>query len=116
MFPDQPKNTGPDRQILGRVTSSEFVGRTSELERIMRLASGREFSSGGLIAAQPGAGASEVLRQGFDALFRIRDKVRPLYFPVSSKVKTGRGAALRCLKSALDQYIADRRNDRSLCT
>jgi serine/threonine-protein kinase RsbW len=116
MFPDQPKNTGPDRQILGRVTSSEFVGRTSELDRIIRLASGREFLSGALIAAQPGAGASEVLRQAFDALFQIRDKVTPLYFSVSSKDKTVQAAAQQFLNAALVQYIAYRRNDASLCS
>jgi len=112
---DPQNKTKTDRHILGRIARNDFVDRTGELDRVLNVALGREFSGGILAAARPGAGSSEFLRQVFDAIFGMRDEVVPLHFSLSPRDKTVIGAAQHFLNTALAQYISYRRNDPSLC-
>ena len=89
---DPQNKTKTDRQILGRIARNDFVDRTGELDRVLSVALGREFSGGILAAARPGAGSSEFLRQAFDAIFGMRDEVVPLHFSLSPRDKTVIGA------------------------
>src|SRR5258708_11872095 len=112
---DQQNKAKGDQVILGRIARNDFVDRTGELDRVLSVALGREFSSGILAAVRPGAGSSEFLRQAFDAIFGMRDEVVPLHFSLSPRDKTVIGAAQHFLNTALVQYISYRRNDPSLC-
>src|SRR6266436_4053838 len=112
---DPQNKSKTDRLILSRISRNDFVNRTGELDRVLNVALGREFSGGILAAARPGAGSSEFLRQAFDAIFGMRDETVPLHFTLSSRDNTAIEAAQHFLNTALVQYISYRRNDPSLC-
>ncbi|HEV7746876.1 MAG TPA: ATP-binding protein [Pyrinomonadaceae bacterium] len=110
-----------ERQILGRVKHGEFIGRTSELERLVAhatkanspaLANGAQ---GLLILMAPLAGVSELLRQTFDSLFSRREEVIPIYFALPAAETTAVSAAIEFLNTFLLQYIAYRRDEPGLC-
>lgn len=109
------------RQILGRVKRDEFVGRVSELERLVSHVTqsgdaGRSPEGRGLlILLAPLAGVSELLRQVFDSLFNHREDVVPIYFALPQAETTVVSAAIEFLNTFLLQYIAYRRDEPSLC-
>ena len=57
------------RRILGRVGAEEFVGRTAELEQLVRHPQSGAGGRGLLLLLAPSAGVSELLRQAYDRLF-----------------------------------------------
>jgi anti-sigma regulatory factor (Ser/Thr protein kinase) len=103
------------RRILGRVAVDEFVGRATELERIVShpLQSGE--GRGLLLLMAPSAGVSELLRQSYDQLFHRREDIVPMYFALSRSETTPVSAAIEFLNTFLVQYVAYRRNEPSLC-
>ena len=109
------------RQILGRVKRDEFIGRTSELKRLVSHASASNDTAGFgearglLILLAPLAGVSELLRQTFDSLFDRREKVVPIYFALPQTETTAVSAAIEFLNTFLLQYLAYRRDEPSLC-
>ena len=98
---------------MGRIEPEEFVGRANELQQIVRLASNGVEWHGLLIMAAPASGLSELLRQAYDNLFRLRDNTVPVYFNLTRNDKTSVGAAQRFLHLFLQQFIAFRRRDPS---
>ena len=110
------KRSGEEmRQILGRVTREEFVGRTTELDRLVSHASRPDDARALLILLAPLAGVSELLRQTYDELFRRQEQVVPIYYSLPQTETTAVSAAIEFLTTFLLQYIAFRRDEPSLC-
>lgn len=109
------------RQILGRVKRAEFIGRTSELERLVSHAGRSTYAAGSgaahgmFILLAPLAGVSELFRQTFDSLFQSHEEVVPIYFALPPAETTAVSAAIEFLNTFLLQYIAFRRDEPSLC-
>ncbi|MFN2514974.1 MAG: ATP-binding protein [Pyrinomonadaceae bacterium] len=109
------------RQILGRVSREEFVGRTAELQSLVThatLTTGAGATTqvrGLVILLSPLAGVSELLRQAYDELFNQRAGVVPIYFSLRQTETTAVSAAIEFVNTFLLQYIAYRRNEPSLC-
>jgi serine/threonine-protein kinase RsbW len=103
------------RQILGRVTRAEFVGRAAELEQLLSHATHSNGARGLLILLAPLAGVSELLRQTYDELFRRQGTVIPIYYALPQTQTTAVSAAIEFLNTFLQQYIAYRRAEPSLC-
>src|SRR5512132_1427553 len=99
------------RRILGRVTQDDFVGRASELDRIMVQAEPANAGRGLLLLMEPSAGVSELLRQAYDQLFNLRSDVIPIYFAITPNETTAVSAAIEFLNTFVQQYIAFRRNE-----
>jgi len=116
-------NPNHERQILGRVKRDEFVGRTSELQRVVAHAThvngldrarAPEPGRGLLVLLAPLAGVSELLRQAYDELFNKRE-VAPIFFALPETETTAVSAAIEFLTTFLMQYIGFRRDEPSLC-
>ena len=102
------------RRILGRVRREEFIGRATELERIVSHAIAAREAGGLLILLAPLAGVSELLRQAYDSLFNARGDLVPIYFSLPASETTAVSAAIEFLYAFLAQYIAFRRNEPAL--
>src|SRR5260370_1022553 len=99
---------------LANVNRCEFVGRDAEVREIVRHASRLVDRRGLILLAAPGVGAAELLRQAYDQLFLRRGDPVPIYFvlrPGDGSAETAR----RFFQNCLQQYIAYRRVDPSLC-
>src|SRR5688572_20463316 len=94
------------RQILGRVTREEFIGRAAELEQLLLRAERSDSARGLLILMSPLAGVSELLRQTYDELFRRGGNVVPIYYALPQIETTPVSAAIEFLNAFLLQYIA----------
>lgn len=103
------------RPILARVTADEFIGRDAELREIVERAGKSDATRGLVIQAVPGAGAGELLRQAYDRLFMHRGQPVPLHFAFEPRDQTATNAARRFFQIFLQQYVAYRRVDPSLC-
>ena len=103
-----------ESRVLGLVKREEFVGRTSELERVIAHASNVDDSRGLLVLLAPLAGVSELLRQSYDALFNKQGSVVPIYFALPAADTTPVSAAIEFLDTFLLQYVAFRRNEPAL--
>src|ERR1043165_145309 len=103
------------RRILGRVVQQDFVGRASELDRIMTQAEPVNAGRGLLLLMTPSAGCSELLRQAYDRLFNRQSDVIPLYYAFTRHETTAVSAAIEFLQTVLQQYLAFRRKEPALC-
>ncbi|MGZ8842412.1 MAG: hypothetical protein ACXW18_02040, partial [Pyrinomonadaceae bacterium] len=56
-------------RIIARINPDEFIGREAELHEIVQQTSALNGPRSLLVAAQPDAGVSELLRQAYDQLF-----------------------------------------------
>jgi len=99
------------RRVLGRVAQHDFVGRASELERIMAQAEPANAGRGLLLLMEPSAGVSELLRQAYDQIFNRRSDVIPIYFGITRTETTAVSAAIEFLNTFVQQYIAFRRDE-----
>ncbi|HEY3582407.1 MAG TPA: hypothetical protein VGK82_17765, partial [Pyrinomonadaceae bacterium] len=99
------------RRVLGRVTPPDFVGRISELDRIMAHAAPANAGRGLLLLMEPSAGVSELLRQAYDRIFNQRSDVIPIYFAFTRNETTAVSASIEFLNTFLQQYIAYRRDE-----
>lgn len=111
MSTEIPRQNSAGRRILSRVSPEEFLGRGDALAEITGLAPHANASGGLLVLAAPGAGASELLRQAYDKLFRQHGTASPIYFQWSRKDRTVALAARRFLHCFLAQLVAHRRDD-----
>src|ERR1043166_8217650 len=102
------------RRILGRVVQQDFVGRASELDRIMTQAEPVNAGRGLLLLMEPSAGVSELLRQAYDQLFNQRTEVIPIYFAIARNETPAVSAAIEFLNTFVQQYIAYRRDDPAI--
>ncbi len=103
------------QRILANVSRDEFVGRDAELREIVRQASHLVDRQTLIVLAAPGVGAAELLRQAYDQLFVRRGDPVPIHFAFSHSDETPLHAARRFFQNLLQQYIAYRRVDPSLC-
>jgi serine/threonine-protein kinase RsbW len=101
------------QRILAHVSRDEFVGRDAELQKIVRQAS--RDGNGLIVLAAPAVGAAELLRQAYDQLFVRRGSPVPIHFAFQRSEGTPVDAARRFFQNLLQQYIAYRRVDPSLC-
>jgi serine/threonine-protein kinase RsbW len=102
-------------RILGRINREAFIGRDDELREIVRHASGLDDTRVLVLAAQPDAGASELLRQAYDQLFARRGDSIPIYFSFRRGDAGTSAIAQRFFQTVLQQFIAYRRVEPSLC-
>lgn len=98
-------------RILAGRPAVDFIGRTDETERL--LASARS-SDGILVLSAPGAGATELLKQTYDRLFREQQDVVPFYFAIKPTFSCGREIAQSFLDEFIRQLIAFRRQDPTI--
>ncbi|HYX31031.1 MAG TPA: ATP-binding protein [Pyrinomonadaceae bacterium] len=102
-------------RILGRVAAAEFLGRDAELRRLVRHAESTGDPPALMVSATPGAGSSELLRQAYDQLFARRGISVPIYLAFERSDSDANEIARRLFQTCLQQYIAYRRVDPSLC-
>lgn len=102
------------KPILGRVSADEFIGRETELDRILKFAEKTDGPAGTILSAPPGAGISELLRQAFDHFFRCGSDVVPIYFSFDASETEFETAARRFARELLTQAVAYRRGDRGI--
>src|SRR5437868_3960464 len=102
-------------RILARVNRDEFFGRDAELRQIVQQASLLTDARVLVLPAAPDAGASELLRQSYDHLFARRGDPFPFYFAFRRSETMATDVARRFFQTFLQQYIAYRRVDPSLC-
>src|SRR6267142_118799 len=112
---NQPSSSENFRRVLGRVGRHEFVGRGEELQRILAQANPLAATRGLLVLLEPSAGVSELLRQAYDEIFNRRSEIVPIYFAFTKNESTAISAAIEFLNSFIQQYVAYRRNEPSLC-
>lgn len=102
------------RRILARAAPEAFFGRGEQLRELTALGSPKAGQQGLLLLAAPLAGASELLRQAFDELFRQRGGPAPVYFAFSRADAAVTAAARRFLHTFLTHAVAHRRDDPAL--
>ncbi|MDX6530837.1 MAG: serine/threonine-protein kinase RsbW [Blastocatellia bacterium] len=101
------------QRIFAKISRDEFVGRDAELREIVGQASTDRH--GLIVLAAPGVGAAELLRQAYDQLFVRRGDPVPVHFAFKSTEETLPDVARRFFQNLLQQYVAYRRVDTSLC-
>jgi serine/threonine-protein kinase RsbW len=102
------------KPILSKISADEFVGRTHELDEILRHAKLENDNRGLLVLSTLGDGTTELLCQIYDQLFYENGKVIPIYFSLNSNHKTAEQVARNFLQTFLTQVVAFRRNDANL--
>ncbi len=107
-------NPHNDKNIIAGNSPDRHVGRLDLIERIYLHAISRSEPFGMRISARPSAGASEMLRQVYDRLFREQRFVVPFYFELRPEDDTARSAAARFVYEFLLQTVAFRRNEPEL--
>jgi len=100
------------QRILASVSRDEFVGRDAELRQLVSHSSRADDARGLLLLGAPNVGASELLRQAYDELFSRRGEAIPIYFAFG---RAPLSPARSFFQSFIQQYIAYRRVDPSLC-
>lgn len=110
MPPKSPRH----RRIIAHASPESFVGRAEQLREITGLASAKAGRQGVIFLAAPRSGATELLRQSFDELFRQRGGATPVYFAFSSADAASTASARRFLHTFLTHTVAHRRDDPAL--
>src|ERR1051326_917879 len=101
-------------RIFGHISRDEFVGREAELRQ--RLSYATESPTNRLlVAAAPNSCGSEFLRQAYDELFFRRTQAVPFYFAFPARVNRLAELASEFFHAFVQQYVAYRRVDPSLC-
>ncbi len=95
-------------------SAENLIGRTRELDAVLRHAKGESPKPGMMLLSAPSAGASELLKTAFDRLFCEQKETIPFYFAVKKTDETVRQTALRFLQNFLQQIIAFRRRDAKI--
>jgi len=101
-------------RIFGHIPRAEFVGREAELRQVISYAT-ESPQSRLLVAAAPNSGGSEFLRQTYDELFFRRTQAVPFYFAFPARTGRLTDVAVEFFRAFLQQYVAYRRVDPSLC-
>lgn len=101
-------------KILSNLETEDFIGRSGELDRLLRHARTGEKTRALLVSGAPFLGVSELLRQTYDRLFSEQSGAIPFYFALRKSDKTARRAAAGFLEQFLQQTIAFRRSDRKI--
>jgi serine/threonine-protein kinase RsbW len=101
-------------KILSNLEPEDFIGRSVELDTLLRHANGEGKTSGLLVSSAPGLGVSELLLRAYDRLFYRQSELIPFYFALRQSDKTAKRAATRFLQSFLQQAVAFRRDDKRI--
>src|ERR1051326_1554997 len=101
-------------RIFGHISRDEFVGREAELRQVLSYAT-ESPTNRLLVAAAPNSGGSEFLRQAYDELFFRRTQAVPFYFAFPSRTGRLADVAVEFFRAFVQQYVAYRRADPSLC-
>ncbi|HST53813.1 MAG TPA: ATP-binding protein [Pyrinomonadaceae bacterium] len=102
------------RRILAHSAPENFVGRGEQLRELTSLAAPKAIWQSLVLLAAPQSGASELLRQTFDELFRQRGGATPVYFAFERGEHAATAAARRFMQTFITQAVAHRRDDTSL--
>src|SRR6266566_1557993 len=100
------------QRILASVNREDFVGRDAELRQLVSHSSRPNDARGLILLGAPNVGVSELLRQAYDELFSRRGEAIPIYFAFG---RASLSPARSFFQSFVQQYIAYRRVDPSLC-
>jgi serine/threonine-protein kinase RsbW len=114
MSQSRPNNESAARRLLGRIAPADFRNRSTELAAIARHGRRETPDRALLLVCEPGAGASELLRQAFDEAFHTHDEVIPVYFRLGEFDRSAAATAQRFLRTFLQQVTAYRQNDPGL--
>jgi serine/threonine-protein kinase RsbW len=109
-----PSRITKTRRILAHTAPENFVGRDEQLRELTALAPPKANSQSLVLLAAPQSGASELLRQTFDELFRQRGGATPIYFSFTREDHAATAAARRFLQTFVTQTVAHRRDDPTL--
>jgi serine/threonine-protein kinase RsbW len=101
-------------KILATIAPEDFIGRNGETESLLRHSKGESSSRRLLLLSAPALGASELLKQTYDRLFREQGDCVPFYFSLSDTDKSAEQFALRFLQTFLQQTVAFRRADKKI--
>jgi len=101
-------------KIFASQSAAKFVGRQTEIERLLTHASSAERKAGMLLLATPGSGASELLRQTYDRLFHEQRVIIPFYFAIRQNAVSGHEVAEDFLYEFIRQLVAFRRHDPAI--
>ncbi|MEP6704125.1 MAG: ATP-binding protein [Acidobacteriota bacterium] len=101
-------------KIFAGRPSADFVGRDSEVDRLVEHAGLGADEGGLLVLAAPGAGATELLRQTYDRLFHEQREIIPFYFSIRRNLTSGREMAEDFLQEFIRQLVAFRRHDPAI--
>src|SRR5829696_1421008 len=101
-------------KIFASQSAAKFVGRQTEIERLLTHASSAERKAGMLLLATPGSGASELLRQTYDRLFHEQRVIIPFYFAIRQNAVSGHEIAEDFLYEFIRQLVAFRRHDPTI--
>lgn len=102
------------KKILSSIIPGDFIGRSREMDALLRHSKGEHTSPGRVLLSAPLAGASELLRQIYDQLFFEQGDTIPFYFALRKSDATAERAALRFLQSFILQVVAFRRRDPNI--
>jgi serine/threonine-protein kinase RsbW len=109
-----PSRTTRPRRILAHAAPENFVGRGEQLRELTALAAPKASQQSLVLLAAPQSGASELLRQTFDELFRQRGGATPVYFAFTRDDHAASTVARRFLQTFITQTVAHRRDDPTL--
>ncbi len=101
-------------KILSAVSAENFIGRTHELDALLRHAKGESLSEGLFVLSAPQLGASELLKQLYDQLFFEQGEIIPIYFAPKKSDKTSAQCAVRFLQEFIKQTVAFRRQNTNI--
>lgn len=101
-------------KILSSLKVEDFIGRSSEMDTILRHAKAESGNLGMMILSAPTSGLSELLRQIYDQLFYEQGEVIPVYFSFSKCDQNAEQTARRFVQTLLLQVVAFRRADVGL--
>ncbi len=102
-------------KILANLQPADFIGRSREIETLLRHAQNAAAKANGLLlSAAPCLGVSELLRQTYDRLFYEQGELIPFYFALRKSDRTAHAAATRFLQTFLQQTVAFRREDSKI--
>lgn len=99
---------------LATVLDEDFIGRTSELDKLFTHGGNENKSRGLILLSAPSIGASELLRQTFDHYFNNQTETIPFYFSLDATDLTIKETASRFLRTFLQHVVAFRRNDAKI--
>lgn len=102
------------RTLLAGVPADRYVGRLDQIDRLYLHAVSTAAAFGLRLSTPPSAGASELLKQVYDRLFREQRFVVPFYFALRPGDGSGHSAAARYVYEFLVQTIAFRSKDPAL--
>src|SRR5438067_12934566 len=99
------------RTVIADNKADDFIGRETEIARLINHAEGLGAANGIALLSAPSAGGSELLRQVYDRLFEGQKDIIPVYFAVKESDATAHQAALRFSHEFLVQTMAFRHRD-----